>query len=123
MNKELSDKLREDFPELCVDYGGDPRETCMAWGFDIDGGWEPILRWLLMGLDTLRREKAPELRLTQVKEKFGRLRVYIGQAPDEAHTLCAVASAMSGYVCEMCGDAGHVRDGSWIRTLCDKCSE
>lgn len=123
MNKELSDKLRADFPELCADYGGDMRVTCMAWGFECGSGWEPVLRWLLTGLDVIRRAEAPELRLAQVKEKWGMLRVYLNGAPAEAHTLCAVAEAMSSHVCETCGKAGSVRNGSWIVTQCDECHE
>jgi hypothetical protein len=34
-----------------------------------------------------------------------------------------MAEAMSGNICETCGDKGEHRSGGWIRTLCDKHEE
>lgn len=137
MNKQLDEALCKDFPLLFADRHGDLRKTAMVWGFPGDG-WEPIIRqlaeqiepiiedwWLNHGEDDPMWESPP--RATQVKEKFGQLRFYMGAVPsdifDEVHEWIDKASARSGYTCEVCGDFGVLRSGGWIRTLCDEHAE
>ena len=43
MKKELATILREKYPTLSQDYGGDMTKTCMAWGFECGDGWYNIL--------------------------------------------------------------------------------
>ena len=53
MNAENTKYLRENFPNLFKEYGGDPRQTCMAWGFSVGDGWfgytSPLRLALLLG--------------------------------------------------------------------------
>lgn len=39
MNKHLEKYLVKKYPEIFVDYGGDMRRTCMAWGMSHGDGW------------------------------------------------------------------------------------
>lgn len=117
MRAELQAALCADFPEVCGSWGGDPRQTCMAFGFDVGDGWEPILRRMMARLSQLPH--APQL--TQVKEKWGILRVYISPHTDEAQAIVDRAEADSKTVCEDCGKPGRLREGGWLRTLCDDC--
>lgn len=56
----------------------------------------------------------------QVKEKFGTLQVYLDGAHDElAQGYLSFAAAMSARTCEECGAPGKLRNGGWLRTLCD----
>ena len=55
----------------------------------------------------------------QVKEKFGTLRYYCG-GTDRIYAFVRLAERLSEHTCEECGRWGKVRDGSWIRTLCDE---
>ena len=50
MDKKLDDRLCRDFPEIFRDRRGDMAETCMCWGFDVDDGWEPLIRMLCQRL-------------------------------------------------------------------------
>lgn len=59
----------------------------------------------------------------QVKEKFGRLRFYMNSKTKEMSELIMKAEDLSSATCEVCGNPGKERDGSWIRTLCDKCKK
>lgn len=72
MRTELQQALVKDFPRVSRDWGGDPRVTCMAFGFDVGDGWEPIIRRMCACMEAL----AVVPRLEQVKEKWGLLRVY-----------------------------------------------
>lgn len=59
--------------------------------------------------------------VTQVKEKFGTLRFY-APGNDRIFRLINLAETMSAETCEDCGAYGKIREGSWIRVLCDKCA-
>lgn len=55
----------------------------------------------------------------QVKEKFGALRFYANYNNDAISTLIEAAAVESFYTCEVCGQPGKCRGGSWVQTLCD----
>jgi hypothetical protein len=57
--------------------------------------------------------------LTQVKEKFGTLRVYTCGGDDAVERYVEFAEYFSSRVCEDCGAPGKLRTGGWLRTLCD----
>ncbi|MCX7593177.1 MAG: hypothetical protein N2235_05355 [Fischerella sp.] len=56
----------------------------------------------------------------QVKEKYGTLRFYVDRSDHAADDLIHFAELMSEVTCEECGNPGRLREGSWIRTLCDQ---
>ncbi len=60
---------------------------------------------------------------TQVKEKFGTLRIYTNHGTDEIYDEINTAEELSATTCEGCGSRGKRRTGSWIRTLCDRCNK
>jgi hypothetical protein len=60
-----------------------------------------------------------DVTVLQVKEKFGGLRFYVGEAPPAIHEAIRAAEKASYTMCENCGAPGRVRGGSWMRTLCD----
>lgn len=75
----------------------------------------------------------PEIRIVQVKEKFGKLRVY-WDSPERKEAkhpgllaFCDIvwkAEADSGKVCEMCGKPGRVTDSrGWLMCRCPEHSE
>lgn len=88
-------------------------------------GWHSLVKRLYEAADKLD----PKIKIIQVKEKFGRLRVYWdsperGKAPDK-HLLpfCDIineAEAESGKTCEMCGKPGKVTDNGrgWLLSRC-----
>jgi hypothetical protein len=57
--------------------------------------------------------------LMQVKEKFGRLRVFVQDGNESTWAAISFAEKMSGRVCEMCGAPGEPRNDGWVKTLCD----
>lgn len=64
-----------------------------------------------------------ETSVLQVKEKFGGLRFYVDSAP--AHVLDVIdeCEAESLTICEACGRPGKLREGGWLKTLCDEHAE
>lgn len=77
MKKELEHKLCSKFPELCRDYEIDPKDSCMAWGFDCGDGWYDLIESTLANIDRLSKSISLDVKLAQVKSKFGRLTIYI----------------------------------------------
>ena len=69
------------------------------------------------------REVAPQLIFTQIKEKYGTLRVYSAGGDQYCDGVISMSTSMSAITCEECGMPAKIRDGGWIRTLCDNCEE
>lgn len=69
--------------------------------------------------------KLKEIEVTQVKEKFGTLRFYIGDSDGSLDLIIRAAERMSSFVCEECGCSGledvQTSGPGWIKTLCKKC--
>lgn len=90
-------------------------------------GWRQILEKLHREL----MEIFPDYQIGQVKEKFGGLRVYINNYPENGEVrnsiFEAIAAAEDGsfIICERCGSTNSVdtRGPGWIKTLCDGCRE
>ena len=75
---------------------------------------------MIAGFDDMCRAHGhPISGYSQVKEKFGSLRVY--HLGDEySHDLELAAARLSVCVCEICGRPGKLRgDGGWWATRCD----
>ena len=120
MKKELQEKLIKDFPTLFADRDKSPRETCMCYGCDCASGWEPIIREACEKLTALNE---PKLKFTQVKEKFGSLRLYTSLHNEEIGKIVRDAENKSCETCEECRTTDNVttKGPGWILTLCEKC--
>lgn len=79
-------------------------------------GWEVLLAPIINEADRIGAT------LTQVKEKFGKLRIYFspGHADtDKLEELIDAAERDSVKICEMCGKPGKLLvKGGWVKTLC-----
>lgn len=119
MKEELEKKLVEKYPNLFRDYGGDPRQTCMAWGMSHGNGWYQILE------DVCEKIKDTETVFLQIKEKFGALNIYYTCPNDEDNLVGEVineAYRKSLETCEICGERGkRNNDDGWLMSLCKKC--
>lgn len=123
MNKELQQKLYNDFPDLYRQKDWSMKETCMVWGFDVGDGWYDII----YDLSKKITELDPEVQAIQVKEKFGGLRFYIGgvnkDVADDVYDAINIAEDLSYKTCEECGTMENVSQNKsgWILTLCESC--
>lgn len=69
-------------------------------------------------------EKVSPFVATQIKEKFGCLRIYHYGGDEYCQTLLSAAEYMSYYVCETCGKFGQDvgRTEGWIQSICKDCA-
>lgn len=66
------------------------------------------------------RERAHQVQFTQIKEKYGTLRLYINCHDDWVDGAIAMAETMSGTTCKTCGKPGKLRGTAWYYTGCDE---
>lgn len=116
MNKKIKyEDFDKNFPEL----------TKTA-GVDVGEGWFPLVWELFERLSSSRtarnRPISDEypLYFSQIKEKYGTLRMYPIGADDEDHKIIQMFEEKSQFVCEQCGESGKIRGTYWLYTACDK---
>jgi len=120
MKKELVQKLQQEFPSYFRNLYGDPKDSCLAFGLECNDGWFDII-WKVC-LDIRATGKDKEFFFTQIKEKFGGLRLYCNYAHSDVWDIIDAAEEESYKVCENCGSRDQVTsEGSWITTLCGEC--
>lgn len=127
MTPELENRLRERYPQLLRDLRGNPVETPLARGIVCEDGWYDLIDRLLAEITSaLDQRPDPGFTLTQVKQKFGTLRVYTTATEDRRiDDLIAAARAESATTCERCGARGATLGSfKWgMQTLCPACRE
>lgn len=122
------------YPELC-EYGLLTKKECnepIAWyGIECGRGWYKIIR---ATIDTINRyckkyDILDDIRIAQIKEKFGGLRIYINYSNNTltAHYKAIEAIINEGAVeasktCEVCGRPGKLRRDDYLQTLCWICN-
>lgn len=78
---------------------------------DVDAAIEQGLRII--------KDLPARVTVAQIKEKFGGLRFYYDGGDEYISGLVTMAESWADKTCEVCGDAGQLRNGGWVRTLCD----
>lgn len=91
-------------------------------------GWYPLIsrveKEILEYNKTVPLEE-DKIFFTQVKEKFGLLRIYVSYGTDDLYKVIDEVEAESAKVCESCGSRDNValRGNSWLYTGCDECEK
>lgn len=128
--KEQTKKLVEKYPYLAPhnswtgkvveDYDYSYTEM-----WSLPEGWHKL--FLLLCKELLPHiEKAGILDswyFTQLKEKYGTMRVYTCSTPKTADHLIDLYECYSQYVCFMCGKDTKWETTGWIEYICDDCAK
>lgn len=130
MRLDLCKKLHEAAPSLfgsetffTVEQVG-PGITSWKWfSIQCDDGWFDILLDLCTKLNayiqTLPDNIGKEIVISQIKEKYGTLRVYLSHYDDVMDKMIEETEEKSAHVCELCGKEGRLRGKVWFYTACD----
>jgi hypothetical protein len=98
------------------------RETCMCWGIECGTGWFPILDKLCDAVQGYCDANGIQVEFSQVKEKYGTLRIYADNTPDVVLDMIDMAEDASAKTCEVCGSPGEVVCfGGWYMARCPEC--
>lgn len=87
-------------------------------------GWMALIWTLLQEIDALHKGKDYHPTFTDIKEKYGTLRVYGYNISDETEEIIAKYARFSGETCMTCGAFGQMREkGRWLYVACDQHAE
>jgi len=116
MSPELEKKLVEEFPNLFKGRKLPITQNLMSFGCECDDGWFQLIH------DFCVKAQGTEAYFTQIKEKYGRLVMYMNCFTDELFDEACKIEDVSQTVCEICGKEGElsVKSG-WFKTLCLEC--
>ena len=133
MREDLDKALSEKYPLLFCNRNAPITQTSMSWGFECGDGWYNLIDILCRNIqhhvdwnhlgsnEPTSPDKLAQPVVSQVKEKFGGLRFYLDYyVDDHIQGMIQMAESMSHHICEECGNKGKLRNGNWLRTLCDQ---
>lgn len=87
-----------------------------SWEDCVGPGWAHLVKVVV------RQAEKENVRIRQVKEKWGGLRIYTDPGPAYLEGMIATAETRSHKICEFCGAPGHqVSLRGWLKTACDTC--
>ena len=128
MNKELQSYLKTKFPKIYTECRDNTPYS--LYGIECEDGWFRIILWLSRYLQSYidqqneLAQKYPEnylpvkqIKVVQVKEKFGLLRFYVDGGNERTESTISFVEYISGFICEKTGktdDIGFNKKG-WIK--------
>ena len=124
MREELEQKLMDDFPFMEVKSFVDGERLGCPIICECQDGWFKLIYSMCKEIDELYKAKGKdvnELNIEQIKEKFGRLRIYMGNYIEGVNEIIERYERLSENTCERCGKLGEIRGKSWVQTLCNEC--
>jgi hypothetical protein len=85
-------------------------------------GWFDIVRMMCRNIQSHLdwKPEVTQVTVTQIKEKFGTLRFYYDGGDEHISGIASMGEAMSEITCEVCGAKGELRQGTWLKVLCDE---
>ena len=82
----------------------------------VGAGWAQLVQEVFSKMEQLGNN----IKIVQVKEKYGGLRIYTNVMHDEFEKVILDVERRSYTICDTCGVPGKLRSGGWYRTLCDE---
>lgn len=123
--QSLIDRFPLTLSELRLPPGARITTPLAERGIECGPGWSMLLEGLFAKLEPLfaaqlAASPGQKVGLSQVKEKFGALRVYVeSQMTDEIRAAIGLAEEQSKGICEVCGAPGRI-SGKWMACRCEQ---
>lgn len=123
MSPDKENFLVTQYPRLFRTVYKHPMESLMFFGCECGNGWFDIIHFACRLIARhVERQGDEDFEWTQIKEKFGTLRLYGSRGGDKYISgVIAMAEAMSAVTCDQCGNKGEQSHGGWIVTRCKAC--
>ncbi len=131
MNQELEAYLTDSYPTFfhyraTDETVADGMDPAIAHEIACDDGWFPLIEAVatIAKKQFNTRGDRETIHATQIKEKFGALRIYVNRSPDRITAATWMAQRLSEQMCERCGATQGTRkqsDTGWMKTLCESC--
>lgn len=98
---------------------GHQRAAEEVFSFECMNGWLDLIAANLQIVERYAELERLKIEITQVKEKFGLLRVYHRGGDEVVDRLLDIAELVSGCICEVCGAQGRVGEQQgWLGARC-----
>lgn len=110
MDDRIRQKFEHHYPLLMLGQG--EGHSFGRFGFDVGPGWLPLVFELFGLYDGLQHQSDRAFRVTEVKEKYGSLRVS-ASLPGfslEEDILESVAEHLSMQICDVCGSSASLQE-------------
>lgn len=97
--------------------------------FECGKGWYPIIHEVLNHINRINEtieDEEKKIKVVQIKEKFGGLRIYVDNRTDELHDIIRQAEEKAHNTCELCGSTekvGVLNMNGWIYGICQSCAK
>jgi hypothetical protein len=125
IDNEKEKKIILKYPELFGFPPFDQTKTLMGYGLCCNEGWFPLLEDLFEKMSLIIKEKNYDIKIVQIKTKFGDLCVYTegeDHRNDEIKNLIRNAEQIASKTCELCGKSGSFKGkGMSSFVQCDDC--
>lgn len=140
-SRELNALIFKDFSTFVQDPRSKETTSFLRYGLQVDAGWFQVVIDLMHELRKIGERHQVFITFTQVKQKFGELRVYftyqhkepttVSKNRDEPDPIMAdilteidIATTRARAICELCGARpAQLRQRPLTQTLCDSCSD
>lgn len=120
MNVELETRLSELYPSLFRGQDLPVTENLMSFGCECSDGWFNIINAACSAIAAHEEHAGrTEFLFTQIKEKYGTLRMYYNGGDEYVTGVIAMAEALSRDTCELCGAPGKLGGVGWLSTRCE----
>lgn len=114
MNQQVDNLLYKNHQDILLD---------LDYGIECDKGWDKLLNSMLTEMKEVSKDNKLQFEISQIKEKYGKLRCYTVSYSPEINTIIEKYEALSARICEQCGNPGTIQElpGKWLKTLCEDC--
>ena len=110
MNPNKLEALNKKYPDILEEIAD----------IECDDGWFCLVDGYLRLAAAYSKRTKKGIKVKQIKEKFGRLRVYTTLNDDYIFGIGDITELLSEFMCESCGEKGTLRTNRrWVKTLCD----
>lgn len=109
-------------------FSGDPKHCANLFGIECGPGWYKIILDVCCKLKEYFKTQDPKMlkdfHFTQIKEKFGGMRIYCSWYTDEIEAIIEEAEKVAQVTCEETGNSGTLRHvNGWYYTVSDEVYE
>ncbi len=125
MRSELQEKLFKNYPKLLRGSSENIQTNLLPFGIETGDGWYYLIDTLCDKIKRHCERTEIDVKVLQIKQKFGGLRFYVSTYDDDIFAMINFAEALSYTICERCSSMKNVKQttGGWVETLCEECSK
>lgn len=124
MKEELESKIIKLYPEAFSLMNGQSVLVPISFGIECGDGWFKLIYNLIDCIKNYCQWNNHSIKILQIKEKYGSLRVYTNGNDNIIDGMIWFAEHLSYKICELCGSTDEVtQTEGWITSLCRKCKE